>query len=360
MACGNNMVSRSGLQSPPAPIAMLAGPGPARHQLPPQQVAVVQQQARAAMDSAERKVATAATPATASEAVKEAQRALDAARRTRGPAHQRAALVRELERKLDSVKRAASAAGDAPVQAESAAVRSLQDEEFTARLQSADRLGRMQLGVPARPPAYATTSPDRGPGSEPGFAGTGSSSPWPDSIDYGQLPGATGVIDDAQYGPALEEAWTRSYRTATAGEREVVSFTVGTFTWVWDVTAEEGQTENRLIGVYGRSDPQGLPRDKNRISGFPSPQRHHAVPVHRGHPAGHELGGPDEGWNLIPQLGSVNQGGQWRELERYCADHPGTFMFVHAIYSNDTDESRRLEYGVMRQGGLVVEQFDNL
>jgi hypothetical protein len=275
-----------------------AAQAPAAHQSAPQQIAAVQQQARTAMDQAERKAATASTPAAASEAVKDAEHAVDVARRMRGPAKERASLLREVERKLDSVKRTA---GKSP--------------------------------APARP----------------------------DSIDYGRLAGASSTIDDALYGPALEHAWTNAYITATAGEREILSFTVGTFTWVWDATAEEGRTENRLIGVYGRSDPQGLPRDKNRIAGFPSPQRHHAAPVHRGHAAGHQLGGPDEGWNFIPQMGSVNLGGRWKNLEKYCADNPGTFMFVHAVYSNDTDEPSGLEYGVMRQDGqLVIEEFDNL
>ena len=88
------------------------------------------------MDRAERKAATAVTPSAASEAVKDAQRALDAARRMRGPAGERASLVRELERKLERVKRAADSV--APPQQATA--------EQTA---SADRLSPMQLGVPA-------------------------------------------------------------------------------------------------------------------------------------------------------------------------------------------------------------------
>ncbi|MGH9919010.1 MAG: DNA/RNA non-specific endonuclease, partial [Nitrososphaerales archaeon] len=181
-------------------------------------------------------------------------------------------------------------------------------------------------------------------------------------IDYGQLAGSTGGIDDRQLGPALEDAWTRSYRTATSGDRDVVAFTVSSFTYVYDATpAGRGHADNRLIGVYGRSDPQGLPRDAARIAGFPSPQRDHTVRVHRGHAIGHQLGGPDEGYNLFPQAAEVNQGGQWRELEKYCADNPGTFMFVRAVYSSDTDEPAALEYGIEDENGrLVVTKFENL
>ena len=73
MACGN-MASREDLQSFPASIAMPDGSGTARSQPSPQQVAAVEQQARAAMDQAERQAASATTPA-----VKEAQRTVDAA-----------------------------------------------------------------------------------------------------------------------------------------------------------------------------------------------------------------------------------------------------------------------------------------
>jgi hypothetical protein len=107
MACGNNMVSRSGLQSAPVSIAMPVGPGPAQPQPGIHQVAAILQQTRAAMDQAERRAASATTPAIAAGAVKDAQRALDAARRMRGPTRERAALVRELERKLNLIKREA-------------------------------------------------------------------------------------------------------------------------------------------------------------------------------------------------------------------------------------------------------------
>jgi hypothetical protein len=98
------------------------------------------------MDRAERKAATAVTPSAASEAVKDARRALDTARRMRGPAGERASLVRELERKLERMKRAADSV--APPQQATA-------EQTT----SADRLSRMQLGVPAHAMAVRITQP---------------------------------------------------------------------------------------------------------------------------------------------------------------------------------------------------------
>jgi hypothetical protein len=113
MACGNNMVSRSGLQSAPVSTAMPVGPGPARPQPGIQQVAAIRQQARSAMDQAERRAASAATAVAAKEAVREAQRAVEKARRMRGSPDERAKLVSELEHKLDAVKQRLSTAVDA-------------------------------------------------------------------------------------------------------------------------------------------------------------------------------------------------------------------------------------------------------
>lgn len=72
------------------------------------------------------------------------------------------------------------------------------------------------------------------------------------------------------------------------------------------------------------------------------------------------MGGPDEGFNLFGQNPEVNLGGEWRGLERYCAAHPGTFMFMRAIYSDDSSTPSTLEYGVIRtDGSLNVHVFDN-
>src|ERR1700728_2303534 len=107
MACGNNMVSRSGLHAAPVPLTGPSGPTAFMHPLGPQQVAATQRQTRYAMEQAEQRASTAASAGAAASAAKDAQRALDAARRMRAPADQRAALIRELERRFEAVKRAA-------------------------------------------------------------------------------------------------------------------------------------------------------------------------------------------------------------------------------------------------------------
>ena len=149
MACGNNMVSRAGLQSAPAKVSLPSLPGLLTPPPPsPQQVAAIRQQAQSAMAQAEQRAAAAVTAAAASEAVREAQRALDTARRMPGPARERAALVRDLERKLGQVKQAASAQGQedhlGQVGGGGLAGRK---ENVRVSIAAIDRLGQMALGV---------------------------------------------------------------------------------------------------------------------------------------------------------------------------------------------------------------------
>ena len=130
----------------------------------------MQQQARSAMDQAERRASTAGTPSSARDAVKDAQRAVDAARRTPGPTNKRASLVRDLERKLDDVKRAAER-----VTASHQADEDLRRQILLTSSES-DRLSRTSLGVapaghqPNRPASIGAvpnrTSADSAPAVE--------------------------------------------------------------------------------------------------------------------------------------------------------------------------------------------------
>lgn len=182
-------------------------------------------------------------------------------------------------------------------------------------------------------------------------------------IDYDSLPGRQPESVTAAFEQAIEARWAQDYAARTRGERDIRAFTVGTFTWMWDATASPGADEpdNRLIGVHGRSAPSNTVRDESRIRGFPSPQRDNERPVHRGHGAAHSIGGADEGFNLFGQSAAVNIGARWRSMEKYCAENPGTFMFMRAIYSDDSDQPSGLEYGIVEPDGRIhVEYFDNL
>ena len=164
------------------------------------------------------------------------------------------------------------------------------------------------------------------------------------------------------FGPALEGEWAWLYERATTGERDLRSFTVGTFTYLWDTTATDAPApESRLVGLYGTSGGPSRSRDSSRMSGYPLRQPEAGMRVHRGHGAGHSLGGPDEGYNLFVQAASVNLGGRWRGLERYAAAQPGTFIFVRCIYADASSTPSALEYGLLRRDSrLVVRQFRNV
>lgn len=182
-------------------------------------------------------------------------------------------------------------------------------------------------------------------------------------IDYSELLAAAGGpgSQDA-FGRSIEGEWAWLYERETPGPRDLRATRIESFTWLIDATEspKEWEAENRLVGVYGTSVPPAGPRDRARIAGFPSPERHSSGRLHRGHAVGHSLGGPDEGYNLFGQNASVNLGREWRGLERYGAAHPGTFLFVRAVYIDISSMPAALEYGLIRQdGSLDVRQFDN-
>lgn len=164
-----------------------------------------------------------------------------------------------------------------------------------------------------------------------------------------------------QYGRALEGEWAWLYERGTPGPRELRSFQVSAFTYLWDTTvADAPAAESRLVGVYGISRSPTRRRNSSRMSGYPLQQPENAPKVHRGHGIGHSLGGPDEGYNLFVQAASVNLGGRWRELERYAAAYPGTFVFVRCVYADLSSTPAALEYGLIREDGrLVVRRFKN-
>lgn len=182
-------------------------------------------------------------------------------------------------------------------------------------------------------------------------------------VDYEELLwwAATEARGVDVFGAALEGEWAWLYERATTGERDLRSFTVATFTYLWDITvADPPEAEARLVGLYGTSVRPTQPRDSSRMSGYPLRQPEAGLSVHRGHGAAHSLGGPDEGYNLFAQAAGVNLGGRWRGLERYAAAQPGTVVFVRCIYADASSTPSALEYGLLRKDGrLVVRKFWN-
>jgi hypothetical protein len=168
--------------------------------------------------------------------------------------------------------------------------------------------------------------------------------------------------NQAQDGPlpaATVRGWEDAYLRRTAGNREIVHVSLDGFTYSYDSTLSEEGAANRLVAVWGRSGPALWPRDENRMRRFPSPAGKSEEPMDRGHGAARSIGGRED-INLIPQLRSLNQGREWRALERYLEKHLGTPFFVRPIYADTSDFPVAIEYGIMKHDGTWrVVRFSN-
>lgn len=155
----------------------------------------------------------------------------------------------------------------------------------------------------------------------------------------------------------LEAVWAEQYMLGLARgtDPDIRSFGLDPFTWTWDVTEpqeDQESSENRLLGVYGLTTAPASPRDAYRMRGFPL-QSDSNVSLHRGHAAAHSLGGPDEGFNLFPQLAAFNLGRKWRSLERLAAKAPGTRLAVRTVYADWTGRPALVELALLTPGGVL-------
>jgi hypothetical protein len=121
----------------------------------------------------------------------------------------------------------------------------------------------------------------------------------------------------------LSALWTDVYLEAFPNS-EIVSVTLETFDYLFDLTAE------RNVAAYGIMVGRNTAaRDHARMAGHPKAE---GQDYHRGHMIPHSgHGGTDI--NLFSQLGSVNIG-QFRQLERLAVANPGSFYFVRMIYDD--------------------------
>ena len=165
----------------------------------------------------------------------------------------------------------------------------------------------------------------------------------------------------------LPPLWDADYRAMTHDAGELVTITFqdrldpGAFVntmFDYHSGAATG-TEDRVVAVWGLSRKEAAStRDKARMSGFLKGVWSGAYPGRdRGHFFAHTMGGGTD-INLFPQLARVNRGGDWRILEQYAADHPGTYCFIHPIYRGQSWIPSRLEYGIFKMPPQDVFKFD--
>jgi hypothetical protein len=121
--------------------------------------------------------------------------------------------------------------------------------------------------------------------------------------------------------------------------------------------------EDRTVAACAVTPKAVAPRDTGYQRGFPMVTRVGGPTVDRGHLIPH-LSGGEFGPNIYRQDRDLNrgwseQGKRYRALEREAAATPGTFYFGHLIYADDTAYPSEIEAGLLRDGSLYVERFDN-
>ena len=165
----------------------------------------------------------------------------------------------------------------------------------------------------------------------------------------------------------LPHSWVTTYHSEVTRPTQLLETTLDGNTYLFDLASSvalphlKGKEipDDRVVAVWGTSQLAGAKRDAARMRGFPTREK-----MDRGHLVSHAQGGGLD-INLFPQRFDVNRGWsppgrEFRELERYCADHPGTFFFARPLYGDDSWIPHGLEYGVLKSASeLVVKRFPN-
>jgi hypothetical protein len=161
----------------------------------------------------------------------------------------------------------------------------------------------------------------------------------------------------------LPEAWIVRYKRMCEGPTNVVQVRLETFTYLFDYCSElpgNIDREDRTVVAYGISQSAHGKRDASRLRGWPGSDAR----GDRGHLMAHAAGGGLD-INVFHQDAYLNrgwspQGKRYRDMERYCAEHAGTFFFSRLIYADTTARPREIEFGILKSGGtLWVDVFDN-
>lgn len=202
-----------------------------------------------------------------------------------------------------------------------------------------------------------------------------------DRLDYATvLSKVTDQPLDAMIGFLLEELpyhWYEAYVQMTPRLTNVCRFTHGTFEYIFDdyVTLEstgavpyDQTSEARLVAVLGRSNPVKRARDDYRLRGWVGKtESSFGKAWDKGHFIAHSIGGAVDGIeaNVFVQKRNVNRGWsasgkRFREMEKYCFLHPGTFCFNRPLYMDSSARPAFFEFGLLKSDNeLWVECFDN-
>jgi hypothetical protein len=189
-------------------------------------------------------------------------------------------------------------------------------------------------------------------------------------IDYIELKKAAmdaqGVIVIEKLIKLLEDEWLAAYYDMSNHRSMVLEFPFNGFTYLFDqASANTNDVDDRAVVAYGISSKEKHTRDKNRQREFLGGglDISEKGKFDKGHLIACAMGGGLD-VNLFPQRSELNQGiseaGRiYRTMEVYAEQHPGTFVFSRLIYNDDSWIPSALEYGIIKDGKLWVEWFEN-
>lgn len=340
MACGNNMVLRSGLQSERAPLGHPSqgggGGGAARHQ-----AAEIMRSADQ-VERAQQAVARASSESTVRSAVKDAEAALKAARRA-GAGREAKAALRDLERKLEQLRRDA---GSKKTELDGQA---WQQQNARAQAEAAryDNLARMSLGVvppvmrvaSGAVPSPPAAGPTRSPGPDPanGLPASGSS----------DQPGASDVIHTSS---GEKGAWNPVLSDPPANATIVVDERIVYETDTLARTVRAQTVLSDVVRAELRAEAQRWLRHKGAQAGAGGEDRLKRADGGRdegGHIFGVLFGGPGEAINL-EAMDFTNNRVSYRELEKIWEQHveDGGIVNVSVDFRFEGDSKRPSEFDV--------------
>lgn len=171
----------------------------------------------------------------------------------------------------------------------------------------------------------------------------------------------------------LTHLWFEAYRQMTRRPTNVVTFTHGSFDYLYDdyatleaagVVRVDETSESRLVAAVGLSQPTRVSRrhDDGRLRGWVGPTSGtFGAGWDKGHFIAHSIGGAVDGLeaNVFLQRSHVNRGA-YRAMERYCAAHPGVLCFSRPLYSDSSSRPTQVEFGVLRpEWSWWIQVFDN-
>jgi hypothetical protein len=175
----------------------------------------------------------------------------------------------------------------------------------------------------------------------------------------------------------LPYRWCDVYKKMSPRQTNILRIQHNNFTYIYDayswlevegIVPFDPNKESRLVAVIGQSDPSKKARDDYRLKGWVGPtEKTYGRRWDKGHFIANSMGGAVDRLecNVFVQRRDLNrgwsaEGKRYREMEKYCVVHPGTFCFSRPLYADETSRPAFLEFGILKPDGeLWVGCFDN-